>query len=239
MIEPHSNTRPKGVIGDRKDTSIATIILYTDSGISEQKPDRDILNDLDTYTNIPEGEGVGSEGSGDIKQITLDGVNNYYGVFNNFVLTNVSESESVISKVHMNFSDSWNVFFFSENPTMIQFAGGFIDTEDFPYYQEFMTAYKKYMSGTKLVDNKLSMIISYDGKIVDGYITGISTTSNASTQGYKTFNMNILAKSVGWARTNRMDNGAEMFNGMENEARIKNEYNLNTPYFNKAIKDAE
>lgn len=247
MVEPGKHTRPRGAIKARKDTTIATIILYKRSNVKYKTEVKNFLDPTKALEDIagPTSKNLGPQaqeiivggsnqyGNPDVK--LLDNVNAYSMVFNNFVLQSVSESDSTINKVHMNFSDSWNVFFFNENPTMLQFTGGFIDTEEFPYYQEFMTAYKSHLSGSKVTGQGMSMLISYDGKVVDGYITSISTNTSSESEGWKPFQITVLAKSVDWVRYNKAMNpdgtygSKPILNHLSNQDRLVLDYGENTP----------
>ena len=130
------------------------------------------------------------------------GEKNYYGVFNNFSLVGVQEASEESIKLHVNFSEFWNLFFFGEKPKIYQFNGHFLDSKEFPYYQEFMTAYKKYLSGRKSVENKMEMVISYQGKFISGYLISVSVASTANTEFLKQFSFSVVVKDEGWSRNN-------------------------------------
>jgi len=241
------------LISLREDTTIASIILYTNTARPEYKeqindPEENV-NDGNAITGssaglkeeeidriakkvvLPKGGASVMDKKGLIATLdmTKDGNNTskrggYYGIFNNFMLTSVSESRKTINKVHMNFADSWNVFFFGNSPVMLSMSGGFIDTEEFPYYQEFMVAYEKYISGERLVENNLNMLISYDGKIIEGYILNINTSTSVTTESYKQFSMVILVKDIYWVRFNEDETGDPKPNYMFNKNRLTETY---------------
>ena len=153
------------------------------------------------------------------------GITQYYGLFNNFSLTGVNERKEQMVKVHMNFGGSWNAFFFGDKPTIYGFNGFFLDSEEYPYYQEFMTAYDNYLSGRKCIENKFQMLISYDGKITGGYILDISTGISAINPYMKSFSFTVLIASENWYRTNIVRGVTnEMISGMNymssNRARL-------------------
>ena len=232
-------TRPiNSGIGLRGDTTIASIILYENPSIVSEDDENpfDYLNDYAQKVVQPLGK---MDYNGSKRNVAMLDLSNddYIGIFNNILLTSVSESHSVIQKLHLNFSNSWNVFFFSDNPVMLTINGGFLDNEMYPYYQEFMMAYEKYLSGAKTAGKDMSMILSYDGKIVDGYITGIQVNTNVSTEGYKQFQMSFLAKKITWARYNYIRSAYEnegidtniskrTYNNISNLERMEVEYGL-------------
>lgn len=221
--------------------SVATILLFTSDesnvkGVENVQANRDYLADLSTSV-----EGLVSEASkigdvnpvvpnGKIPILTLDGTRDYYGVFNNFSLLKVAEDKSQIVKIHQHFGGEWNAFFFGSKPEMYRFDGFFIDSEEYPYYQEFMVAYEKYLAGRKCVENKMQMKIVYDGRIVDGYMLNIMTSTAAATPYMKQFTFTILVRSANWIRTNLIQRynpgfGAtvqeEGFNIMSNVERLR------------------
>jgi hypothetical protein len=65
-----------------------------------------------------------------------------------------------------------------------------------------MEAYDKYLSGRKCIENQFEMLISYDGKIINGYILGINTNLNATNPYMKSFSFSVLIKAEAWYRTN-------------------------------------
>jgi hypothetical protein len=77
-----------------------------------------------------------------------------------------------------------------------------IDTQEYPYYQEFMVAYEKFLCGRNCIKNKMQTIIFYDGRLVDGYLLNISTTHTAADQVIKPFNFTVLVKNTAWVRFN-------------------------------------
>jgi len=228
---------------------IASIVLYTneENGNTNDKEEvRDYLTSLTGYISELESAAITQGGeiqpdnssSGKVPILYLD--NNasdkgrsaarpYYGVFNNFSLNSVNEAYGETIKLQQNFTDGWNAFFFGEKPMIFSFAGVFIDSAEYPYYQEFMVAYGKYLAGRKCVENKMKMKIMYDGKIVDGYMISISTISEAMVESLKAFTFTVLVKKVDWVRMNiiipRNSNGEALYfthelNGMTNQYRF-------------------
>jgi len=206
--------RPFTVGLTRHHETIATIIVYKERDKSDPVTRIDYLEKLEDKvlsltTAKPVGNSAGSissgvpdQPSGQVVVDKLDGKNDYYGVFNNFSLLNVNEAHEQIVKLHVNFGADWNAFFFGEKPRVYQFSGFFLDSMDYPYYQEFLVAYDKYLSGRKSVENKVQTKFIYDGKIIDGYMLNIQTAQTAADQLIKTFQFTVLVKGIYWMRTN-------------------------------------
>ena len=229
-----------GMIEHEQDLS--TIILYTDRRGSNESENRsnenfDYLNDLTGKINSLLSESVISTArdtapetpNGKIARLSLSSNLDYYGIFNNFSLMAVQENQEEIVKIHQNLGGSWNVFFFGEKPNFTMFTGVFIDSKEYPYYQEFMTAYNRYLSGRRLVEGNMRMTITYDGKVVEGFIISISTTRSAETNFKKDFQFTMLVKNTYWIRNNLIViRGADgrvryerRFNGLSNINRLQ------------------
>jgi hypothetical protein len=102
----------------------------------------------------------------------------------------------------MNFGATWNAFFCGNTPNIYQFKGYFIDSVDYPYYQEFMVAYEKYLAGRKAVESKIQTKLVVAGQIIDGYLLNITVSHNAGTTALKEFQFTMLVKGLSWIRTN-------------------------------------
>jgi hypothetical protein len=153
----------------------------------------------------------------------------YYGVFNNFSLLSVGESSDQIVKVHQNFSGNWSAFFMGRKPQIVTFSGFFMDSREYPYYQEFMVAYEKYLAGRKCVENRMRMKVLYDGKIVEGYILTISINTTADTIMMKQFSFSVLITAAPrWIRFNIVDGGT---NTRITDGALLSQYNM---FSNKA-----
>jgi hypothetical protein len=201
------------------DTTVATIVLLQEGKVDLRKQneappdylDRSFDSYIQPLTPDPDlsrsVEAKTLSDGGYVVVDTLDGLNPYYGIFNNFSLASVNEANNQIIKVHQNFSGYWNAFFFGESPRIFSFTGSFIDSKEYPYYQEFLTAYDKFLAGGKCIENNMTMKIIYDGRIVDGYIIGITTNNTAQQPFEKPFSFSVLIRAAGWLRTNIVPQG--------------------------------
>ena len=228
LSSPDDNQiRPYTVGITRHEETPATIILYGGGDVDTpalNELEIDYYSEFKSKVNDIDSENKGITG-GTFPEpkvasiVTLDDVNSYYGVFNNFSLTNIQESNEQIVKLHVNFGASWNAFFFGDKPRVYQFSGYFIDSKEYPYYQEFLVAYDKYLAGRRAIENKMQTILTYDGRVLDCYILNISTSHTAVNQLIKQFQFTVLVKDSSWVRSN-IDNGMEVFNSMTNEHRM-------------------
>ena len=139
------------------------------------------------------------------------------------------ESKDQIVKLHQNFGRSWNLFFFGDTPSIYTFRGVFLDTVKYPYYQEFMTMYDRVLSGRKCVENGFKMKISYDGKVVGGYLMNIKTVVSADTPYTKTFSFTVVITDENFLRDNAVVKNGEFtgqagFNQLNNAHRVVEQY---------------
>ena len=216
--------------------SLSSIILFTENVQQniDEKPEKNFLTDFSSRISdlIHSSSLVNplpvDAPTGTVYVSKLDSVNNYYGVFNNFSIMAVREAHDEIVKIHQNFDNSWNVFFFGQRPSVYSYNGIFIDSMDYPYYQEFMVAYDKLLAGRKCVENKTRMFLSCDGNIVEGYMLNISATKTAETSLKKDFSFSLLIRNTYWVRNNIIavaDGNGNLkykttFNGLDNYARF-------------------
>ena len=240
---PNNKLRPNTAGINAHDDNIASIILFNKNSASVQGNTDSNKDYLTNFSNRIEslitlstdtGGSVGfpESAGGTIKVLELDNYGTeYFGVFNNFSVTGIQESHNQIVKVHMNFSATWNAFFLGETPKVYQFTGVFLDTQDYPYYQEFMTAYDKYLSGRKTVENNLLMKIIVSGQIIDGYLLNVNVTHNANVEALKSFTFSVLVKGSSWLRTNFIP-GYVILNNLSADGRIPKELDVRISSFN-------
>jgi hypothetical protein len=237
----NDSIRPYATIATEHEDPIATIILYNqNAGKGLSTANSRLVDYLKSYSKKIDDLSSGAINSsvigapelagGDIPMLSLNSGDDYYGVFNNFSLTSMSESHDQITKVHMNFSARWNVFFFGDTPKMYQFRGVFLDSKEYPYYQEFLVAYEKYLSGRKCVEKSMQTKLMVSGQIIDGYLLNVAVNHNANTPTLKEFSFTMLVKGVSWVRINSTHKGGideglsgknqDVFNGLSNLNRI-------------------
>jgi len=219
-----STIRPyNGGLDDHGEYGVATITLLksgnkdnfvTDAlkvAAYKSNPDQSVQTlavEQNTQTGQP-----GAAGQFSINEIVRTDLSEgypYYGVFNNFSLMQVNELRDQIVKVHNNFGGAWSAFFFGEKPRVYSFAGFFLDSPSYPYYQEFSIAYDKWLSGRKCIQNQLTMKLAYDGKIIDGYLLNVETVTKAESQYHKAFTFTVLVTNERFFRYNYVTKTANM-----------------------------
>jgi hypothetical protein len=220
-----------GIVDTPQPLTFGTVSRMFDSSAQEGDLDAEV-------TDLQTEEVVETIAGGKVPVFQLDGKNDFYGVFNNFSLFTFTEAHNQISKIHMNLGASWNVFFLGNSPNIYQFSGYFLDTADYPYYQEFLVAYEKVLSGRKAVENHIQTKLMVAGQLIDGYLLSVNVTHNASMLHIKEFQFVMLVKGVSWVRSNlikayhsELNPNSKLqfeFNGLSNIRRLDRQFHEGT-----------
>lgn len=215
-------SKPKSTAGDNRGHGLYDSFRQSVSGDANSLSDRDDtalidnMSWLEGYTTVP---------SLDFKQyMTQSNPGRYYGVFNNFSLTGVSEAREELVRINMNFGGNWNAFFFGENPRVFTCQGILLDSPEYPYYQEFVSAYDMYLSGRKSIANGMEIVLTYDGRIISGYLLKLVNDLNSEQYNMKSFVFSILVKSDNWFRFNANTSGDLALNYLDNTERYKDAF---------------
>ena len=236
-----NNLRPYTSGFREHDTSIAVITLYSgettqDATTIEENTSLSVGANTQYYVDAIKPVVVNQRGRDMVSAersnipVLKNDINGFYiGMFNNFSIIEVSESKDQIIKLHQNFGDSWNLFFFGDTPSVYTFRGIFLDTWEYPYYQEFMTMYDKYLAGRKCVEHGFKMKIAYDGKIVGGYLMNIKSNTSADNHISKSFSFTLIVTDENFVRMNavvkdRKITGESGFNQLNNSHRVVDQY---------------
>lgn len=216
-----NNTRPTLSGGIEQEKSRSAVLVYSDVKSTQQDvseddfvslrfpigtlvPDPDIQRDKVTpdengQNNSPV-EVIYNEGN--ISKFNDEEFRDFYGVFSSLSIQAVQEDNTVMTKVHQNFSGEWNAFFFGMKPQFYSFSGVIADLQDFPYYQEFSLAFERYLSGRSSTEKRLKTKLIYDNKIVTGFLLGFQTFHDAQSEMIKRFTLSALIYKTDWLRIN-------------------------------------
>lgn len=93
--------------------------------------------------------------------------------FTKMFLESAQESHMERSQVVETFGDFY-AFFFGERPVTYTFGGTLLNTKDINWRQDFQFYYDNFLRGTKAVEYKAKVIITYGLSQVEGFITGFS-----------------------------------------------------------------
>jgi len=107
----------------------------------------------------------------------------YTDKFSNFLLQSIQESRMEKMQVVETFGAPF-VFFFGEHPRMIAGSGILLTTEDFNWRAEFLDNYENYLRGTKCVENKARVTLSWEDIVVEGFFVKVDVQDTADNNNY-------------------------------------------------------
>lgn len=87
----------------------------------------------------------------------------------NFLIQSVQEQRAEKQQIIMTFGAPY-IFFFGEQPRIINVQGILLNTEDFNWRAEWWENYDQYLRGTQCVRMKTRVYLSWDDIVVEGYI---------------------------------------------------------------------
>lgn len=87
----------------------------------------------------------------------------------NFLLQSVQEGRAEKNQIVETFGDAY-IFFFGENPRMVQVQGVLLNSADFQWRTEWWANYNTYLRGTKLAEMGARVYLFYDDVVLEGYI---------------------------------------------------------------------
>ena len=111
--------------------------------------------------------------------------------YTKFILENVQEAHTERSQIVQTFGDFY-VFMFGENPPVYNYSGTLFNSKSANWLADFMFLYENYLRGTKCVENRARIILTYAGRQVEGFILGTSNVTNATTDKGAAFSFQMV-----------------------------------------------
>jgi len=107
----------------------------------------------------------------------------YTDKFSNFLIQSIQESRMEKMQVVQTFGAPF-VFFFGEHPRMIAGSGVLLCTDDFNWRAEFLENYDNYLRGTKCVENRARVTMSWQEIVVEGYFVKCDIVETAENNNF-------------------------------------------------------
>lgn len=152
-----------------------------------RRPVRGIQIKDDTYATIQvrtaDGRNIPLVDAGGSKVDSANPDFAYTDKFSNFLLQAIQESRMEKMQIVQTFGAPF-VFFFGEHPRMIAGSGILLNTEDFNWRAEFLENYDLYLRGTRCVENKARVTLSWDDIVVEGYFVKIDAQDTADNTNF-------------------------------------------------------
>jgi len=99
------------------------------------------------------------------------------------------------------------IYFFGEKPIVLNFVGAVYDTENMPWFSDFLDRYEQDLRGTRLNFNNQSIFILLDNHVIEGYILKISYNKGAHMTGHADMQFSFVVVKWGRYRTNEHNQG--------------------------------
>lgn len=138
--------------------------------------------------------------------------------YSNFLVQGIQESREEKQQIVLTFGEPY-IFFYGEQPRMLQISGALMNTEDFNWRAEWWDNYDKYLRGTKAVEKHARVYLSWDDIIVEGYLINCSAQDSSENRNVVMFNFTMFLTNY----ANVSNIGDPMFPGAD-----LIEVNLNT-----------
>jgi len=160
--------------------------------------------------------------------------------YTKFFLTGVSEGHTERNQIIQTFGDFY-VFFFGEQAPIYTFSGSLVNAKNTNWLSDFMFYYENFFRGTKAVQNNTKIVITYQGRLVEGFLLG---TSNV-TRGDDPFKVDMNFQVVVTYRTSLIESddfaeleGANNYQKIESLMEMINGEGLSITEVSKAFKTA-
>jgi hypothetical protein len=101
--------------------------------------------------------------------------------FSKFFLEAYQESHMERSQVVETFGDFY-AFFFGERPPIYNFSGTLLNTKDINWKEDFMFYYEKFLRGTKCVEMKARIVLTYGLSQIEGFLLNVNMQANAANE---------------------------------------------------------
>ncbi len=111
--------------------------------------------------------------------------------YSRFFLQAVTEGQTEKFQVVETFTAHY-AFFYGKKPSVYNFRGTLLNDEYHRWADDFTFFYENYFRGTKAVERGAHAVLSYDGKLVRGFITDFAIQQIAEMDRGVGFSMNLL-----------------------------------------------
>ncbi len=159
-----------------------------------RRPVRGIQIKDDTYATLQVRQADGRnlplfDAAGSIVDDIIPGGATYQN--SNFLIQSITEQRAEKQQIVLTFGEPY-IFFFGEQPRMIDVQGVLLNTADFNWRAEWWENYDKYLRGTQCVRQKARVYLSWDDIIVEGYITQAQASETSENRNLVQFAFQIF-----------------------------------------------
>lgn len=113
-----------------------------------------------------------------------------------FILTGVQESHSEKVEVVNLPGDTFASYFYGAAPRQFNFSGILLNTDQDQWRDSFEEIYEKYLRGSVSSRNYSIVQISYNGRVVSGWLTNLTQQLNSDNDHYASFSFSVLVSRI-------------------------------------------
>jgi hypothetical protein len=114
------------------------------------------------------------------------------GIINsNFLIQQISEQRIEKQQIVITFGEPY-IFFFGEQPRMLNVTGVLLNTDDFNWRAEWWANYERSLRGTACVRSRSRVYLSWDDIIVEGYLVSASSQEDAESRNFVQFQFQMF-----------------------------------------------
>jgi len=156
---------------------------------SVRRPVRGLQIKEDTYATIQVRDAAGQAiALFDAASYTGGGM----GIRNsNFLIQSIQEQRAEKQQIVLTFGEPY-IFFFGEQPRVLNIEGVLLNTEDFNWRAEWWANYDLYLRGTQCVRSRTRVYLSWDDIVVQGYILSSNSSESSQNQNFVTFQFQMF-----------------------------------------------
>lgn len=100
--------------------------------------------------------------------------------FTKFMLQSVQEAHVERHQVVETFGEFFT-FFYGERPPIYNFSGTMVNSKIHNWLSDFMFYYENFLRGTRAVENNATIVLTYGGRQIEGFILNTSNNTQAVT----------------------------------------------------------
>jgi hypothetical protein len=109
----------------------------------------------------------------------------------NFLIQSIQEQRAEKQQIVLTFGEPY-IFFFGEQPRILNIEGVLLNTEDFNWRAEWWANYDLYLRGTQCVRSRTRVYLSWDDIVVQGYIISSNSSESSQNQNFVTFQFQMF-----------------------------------------------
>lgn len=113
-----------------------------------------------------------------------------------FILTGVQESHNEKVEVINLPGDTFASYFYGAAPRQFNFSGILLNTDQDQWRDAFEEVYEKYLRGSVSSRNFSIVQVSYNGRVVSGWLTNLSQQLDSSNDHYSSFSFSVLVSRI-------------------------------------------